>query len=427
MDPELKALLEKAKEAIGLHGETSKAIEEIKAWGLEKGRLAEAEKAVQQVNDQIKAMGDDFKKRLDNVARQVYDGQGNYRGRSFRTETQARTFGLAALLATAAFGVKAAEMLEADHKDWLTAQRATGTAHAGESSMVSHEHSSEIERLIEEYGAARQLFRVMPVTSPTGTWHTRAAGMRARKTKVRTAVAEQAGSWTPLNWSIDDFDILCSYPLSLAEDMIVPFAEMLADEMSLGFAIAEDEDMFIGDGTDTYDNVVGMIPRLINVNGVDDGGGLVLGSGNLWSELVEADVLKLIGQARYVRAGQGRFACSNEFFWQVLAKITTSKGGVTMRESEAGPRFMFNGIDVAITPVMPRVQGNSQVPLLYGDFKLAGTLYSRRQLEMRESREVRFESKEVVLLATERIDMDIHSIGTATTPGPVVGLITQSS
>jgi HK97 family phage major capsid protein len=209
--------------------------------------------------------------------------------------------------------------------------------------------------------------------------------------------------------------------------MIVPFAEMLADEMSLGFAIAEDENMFLGDGTDTYDNVVGAIPRLINVNGVDDGGGLVLASGNLWSEIIEADILKLIGQARYVRPGQGRFACSNEFFWQVLAKITTSKGGVTMRESESGPRFMFNGIDVKITPVMPRVQGNSQVPLLYGDFKLAGTLYSRRQLEMRESREVRFESKEVVLLATERIDMDPHSIGDATTPGPVVGLITQSS
>jgi HK97 family phage major capsid protein len=427
MDPELKALLDQAKQAIGLHGELKAAIDEIKAWGVEKGRLAEAEKAVQQVNDQVKTMAEDFKKRLDNVARQVYDGHGNYRGRCFHTETQARTFGLVALLATSSFGKKAAEMLEADHKDWLTAQRATGTAHTGESSMVAHEHSTAIERLIEDYGAARQLFRVMPVTAPTGTWHARAAGMRAHKTKVRTAVAEQTGSWTPLNWSIDDYDILCSYPLSLSEDMIVPFAEMLADEMSLGFAIAEDENMFLGDGTDTYDNVVGAIPRLINVNGVDDGGGLVLASGNLWSEIIEADILKLIGQARYVRPGQGRFACSNEFFWQVLAKITTSKGGVTMRESESGPRFMFNGIDVKITPVMPRVQGNSQVPLLYGDFKLAGTLYSRRQLEMRESREVRFESKEVVLLATERVDMDVHTIGTAATAGPLVGLITQSS
>ena len=124
----------------------------------------------------------------------------------------------------------------------------------------------------------------------------------------------------------------------------------------------------------------------------------------------------------------GKFSCSNEFFWQVLAKITTGKGGVTMRESgRPAPRFMFNGTTVEITPVMPRIQGNSQVPLLYGDFGLAGTIYDRKQMEIRESREVRFESKEVVMLATERIDLDPHTLGDAVTPGPVVGLITQAA
>ena len=425
MDPELKALLEKAKESIGLSGELQKAIDEIKAWGEEKGRLAEAEKAVQQVNDQIKALTDDFKKRLDNVARQVYDGNGRYHGRCFSSEDQARTFALTALSATSEFGQRAAEMLASDHKDFM--ERATGTAHTGESSLVAHEHSTMIERLVEEYGAARDLFRVMPVGAATGTWHTRDSGLRARKTKVRTAVAEQTAAWSPRNWSIDDFDILVSYPLSLNADMLVAFAELLADEMALGFAIAEDEDMFIGDGTDSYDNVVGAIPRLININGVDDGGGLTLASGNAWSEIIEADVDKMIGQARYVTPGQGRLACSNEFFWQVLARITTGKGGVSMREAEGGPRFMYKGIDVRIVPVMPRVEGNSQIPLLYGDFNKAGTLYTRQEMEMRESREVRFESKEVVLLSTERIDMDVHSIGTASEAGPLVGLITQSS
>jgi HK97 family phage major capsid protein len=370
----------------------------------------------------------DFEKRLKTMAQRVYDGNGHYRG-SFASEDQAVTLSLTVLLSTTTFGGRAKEILEADFSDFHKAmtQRATGTPHSGESSLIAHEHSNVIERLIEDYGAARDLCRVQPVGAATGTWHSRTSGLRARRTRNRTAVGEQTAGWVPRNWSIDDWDILVSYPMSMEMDMLVAFAELLVEEMSLGFAIAEDEDMFIGDGTDDYDNVVGFIPRLININGVDDGGGLVLASGNLWSEIVEADILKLIGAARYVKSGQGRLTCSNEFFWQVLAKITTSKGGVTMRESESGPRFMFNGIDVKINPVMPRVQGNSQVPLLYGDFKKGGTIYSRKQMEIRESREVRFESKEVVLLATERIDMDPHSIGDATTPGPVVGLITQSS
>jgi len=425
MDPELKALLEKAKEAIGLSGELKKAIDEIKAWGAEEGRLAEAEKAVKQVNDQVKEMTETFEKRLAAVASKVYDGNGRYHGRCFNTEDQARCFALMALRMSTEFGTKASEILESDHKDFF--ERATGTAHPGESSMVAHEHSTFIERLVEAYGAARDLFRVMPVPTATGTWHTRATGLRARKTKVRTAVAEQTASWAPRNWSVDDFDILVSYPMSLNADMLVAFAELLADEIALGFAIAEDEDMFLGDGSDLYDNIVGIIPRLKTINGVDDGGGLVLADGNLWSEITEANVDQMIGQARYVTAGQGRLACSNEFFWQVLAKITGGKGGVTMREAEDGPRYQYKGTNVRVVPVMPRAQGNSQIPLLYGDFKKAGTLYTRQEMELRESREVRFESKEVVLLATERVDMDAHTLGDANTAGPVTGLITAAA
>lgn len=425
MDPELKELLEKAKQALGNHKATEDAINEIKAWAAEGGKVAEAEKAIKQINDDIKAMQSSFEKKLQAAHRQAYDAAGNYRGKCFRSEAAAVCFALSVLAGTTEFGTKATEILKADHADYL--ERATGTAHDGESSLVAHTQSTEILRLVEEYGAARKLFQVMPVPTATGTWHKRNSGLRARKTKVRTAVAEQTGAWSPLNWSVEDFDILCSYPISLSEDMFVAFAEMLAQEMALGFSIAEDEDIFIGDGTATYDNIVGLVPRLIAINGVDNGGGLVLADGNAWSEITEANVDTCIGQARYVRPGQGRIACSNEFFWQVLQRINTAHGGVSLREAEGGVRFQYKGTPVEIVNTMPRVEGNSQVPMTYGDHKLAGTLYDRRQLTIRESREVRFESKEVVLLATGRLDMDVHTLGDDTTPGPVVGLITASS
>ena len=424
MDPELKALLEKAKEAIGNQKAHQEAIDEIKAWGAEGGQIAKADAEIKKLALDLKATQEDFAKKINAAKKQAYDAAGNYRGKAFRSETAARCFALAALAATAAHGAKAMEVLKADHADYL--ERATGTAHAGENSLVSHEQSSDILRLVEDYGAARKLFRVMPVSAGTGTWHRRVSGFRAHKTAVRTAVAEQAGAWEPLNWSIDDYDILCSYPISLEEDMFVPFAEMLAQEMALGFAIAEDEDMLIGDGTASYDNVVGLIPRLIAINGVDNGGGLVLADGNAWSEITETNIDTCLGQARHVRSGQGKISCSNEFFWQVLQRTNTAHGGVSLREAEGGVRLQYKGTPVEISSAMPRVEGNSQVPMTYGDHSLAGTIYDRKQLTIRESREVRFESKEVVLLATERIDMDIHTLGNATTPGPVVGLITAS-
>ena len=427
MDPELKELLEKAKEVLGNHAETKKVLDEIRAWGAESGRLAEAEKAVKQVNDEMKELRTDVDKRIGNIQRQAFDANGKYRGRAFASAGQALTFGLAALCFVPQFSAQAKEMLESDHKEFL--ERA-GVEHAGESSLLGHEHFRRIQRLVDDYSVFARRAYPQIMNEATGTFHRRTTGLRARKTKVRSQIPEQALAWVPINLTADDFDILVSYPITLDEDAIITFAEVLAEEMGLGFAIAIEEDGFVGDVTAAYDGVAGLTHRLSTINGVDDGGGLVLSSGAAasgWGGLAHDDVLKLIGQARYVRPGQGALYCSNEFFWQVLAKFIKASGGRTSMETQNGPGLQFEGTPVEITPVMPRATGSSQIPLLFGDLHLSSTLGSRRVLSFRESREARFESKEIVMLASSAFDINNHTLGDADTAGPVVGLITAAA
>jgi HK97 family phage major capsid protein len=428
MDPELKELLAKAKEALANSKKLEEAITEIKSWGADKGRLAEAEKAVNQLREDHKSMMADLTKRLDQIRRQVLSANGSYRG-TFASEEQAREFALLMISRTSRdHSARALEILNADHKEFM--QRATGTPHEGEAGLVPHEHSSRIQRLVEEFGLYGRLAFRMPMSSDTLTFHRRKSGLRARKSKVRTTVSEQTMAWEPINLTAEDFDILVSYPIYLADDALVAIAEVLAQEIGLGFATALDEDGFTGDGTADFDTEVGITFRLTEINGVDDGGGLVLASGAAgagWGGIVEGDIAKLIGQARFVRPGMGRLVGSNEFYWQVLAKLIMAKGGVTRREAEEGPRLQYFGVPYEVTPAMPRTAGNSQVPLLFGDVNRSSTIGDRKRMEIRESREVRFESKEVVVLASARYAINNHSLGDDTTPGPVVGLITPAA
>jgi HK97 family phage major capsid protein len=427
---QLKALIEKAAEKI-LAGDLKQiqaTLNEIKGWGADNGRLKQAEDAVKQLEQQYKTSLADLDQKLAAAARRAYDLHGNYRG-GFGSEEQARTFALCVMARTGddSMRKRSLEILNADHKAFMGAYAKDIT---GDQALIPHEHTSRIERLVEDSSVwARNAF-MMPMTTPEASFTRRVSGMRAHKTKIRTAVDKQNMTVAPISLTAADYDILTSYPKQLEADALIAVAELLLQEMSLGFSIMLEENGLIGDGTDTYDNETGITFLLKEINGVNDGGGLVLGSGAAgsgWTGIGKDDILKAIGQARHVRPGQGVLVCSNEFYWQRLAKIITDAGGVTRSEIEGRPGLQVFGTPVEISHVMPRSTGNSQIAAIYGDIGLSSTHGSRQQLTIETSREAYFTSKEIGVLATARHAINNHTLGDATTPGPVVGIITPAA
>ena len=432
---ELKELIDKAVEKMlgGEPKELLKALNEIRAWGedggegKEAGRIKQAEDAIKQLEEQRKSLEATIDGKIAQAARRAYDAQGNYRGH-FASEDQARTYALVVLSKTGEHEdrKKWLDVMEADHKTFAQQHKDV----AGDQALIPHEHSTRIHRLVEDSSVwAGHVFR-MPMGSSDLSFTRRVSGFRARKTKIRTAVGKQNMAVAPVNLTAASFDILTSYPKELEADALVVVAELLLMEMSLGFSIALEEDGLIGDGTDAYDNEMGILTLLKDINGTDDGGGLVLASGAAgtgWGGIAKDDILKLLGTPRNVRPGGTKAVCSNEFFWQVLAKIITDAGGRTMMESQSGLSLNIFGVPVEISHVMPRSSGNSQVPLIIGDLYQSSTLGDRQQYTVQTSREVYFESKEVGVLGSARYAINNHSLGDAATPGPVAGLITAVS
>jgi HK97 family phage major capsid protein len=204
--------------------------------------------------------------------------------------------------------------------------------------------------------------------------------------------------------------------------------ELIMRSIAFSFARKTDQIAFLGDGSASYFGIQGIIPKLLSINGVDDGGGLVLGTGNAWSELTLTDFQAVQGRLpEYDGDTEPKWYCSRTFYYTVMVKLMLAAGGVTAEEIEGQRRKVFLGDPVEIVQVMPKVEGNSQVCALYGDMSRCATYGDRRSLNVQQSAHYKFAERQVTVLGTQRVAISIEDLGTATEAGPMVGLITQSS
>lgn len=383
--------------------------------------------AMKQLEAQLETQRKDFEARIAKVQR-ANAGRNGWHGK-FDSEDQARAFGALCLSTMANKGVshaadqfarKCAELIERDYPDVHKAMDS-----AADGALIAPEFSDRLVRLVEEYGVFEQAAMTMPMGSDSLTFQRRNGGMSVYVVGENTAGTESDPTYGNVTLTPKELGTLTKVPLTLEEDALAAIGELIATEIAQAFAEASDDDGFLGDGSATYHGFNGVVPVLKAINGVDDGGGLVLADGNNWSEITEANVLTLIGQVRFTR--DLRFYCSNEFFWQVLAKLVLAQGGTTLGEATGGPSMQAFGVPVTITPSMPRTEGNSQIPLLCGDLRRAATVGTRRAITVDTSRDYKFAERQLTVLGHRRMAINVHDVGDATDAGPLVGLITAAS
>ena len=183
--------------------------------------------------------------------------------------------------------------------------------------------------------------------------------------------------------------MLIIFSRELRDDSMIALGNLLADEIAWTMSYAEDLAGFTGDGTSTYGGIVGIIPRLSTLNGVDDGGGLVLGTGNAYSELTLNDFAKMVGitPAYAKKQGLARWHCSSYFYASVMLRLMINAGGNTVRNLEMGatdgPEFL--GYPVSFSEVLPTAEANSQICCLFGDLSKAATLGDREGITLEQS------------------------------------------
>jgi len=220
----------------------------------------------------------------------------------------------------------------------------------------------------------------------------------------------------------------------LNEDAIISVADDLTGEIAQAFAKKIDECGFAGDGTLTYGGIVGVRQALSDVNGANDGGGLVQSANNTYAEVTLAELNKLISICpSYARAG-ATWCCSPLVYDQVISRLCWAAGGNTVRDIINGvPTERAMGYPVTMAEAMPTAEANNQICILFGNFKQAADFGDRRQTTIAQSDSAVinsvsvFERDEIAVRGTARFDINVHDVGTADVAGPVVGLILYSA
>ena len=300
--------------------------------------------------------------------------------------------------------------------------------------LVPEEFGQDLIDLREQYGVFRQHAKVRKMTSDTRTDPRRTGGLTAYFVAEGAAGTESTKAWDQVRLVAKDIMVISRYTNQVSEDAVIDIGDDLAGEITYAFTLKEDQCGFNGDGTSTYGGIVGVRSKLLAINGVDDGGGLVLASGNLWSEITLADLHRVIGRLPQYPGMQPKWFCHNAFYAGVLQSLVMAAGGVTATEIINGvstPKIL--GYPVVISQVFDSAQANSQICCLFGDLSMAASFGDRQQdsIAFSDSATVGgenvFERNEMAIRGVERFDINVHDVGDAINAGPIVGLITAAA
>jgi len=299
----------------------------------------------------------------------------------------------------------------------------TGTTLEGGGATIPTPLSNRIIDLVEEFGVIRREANIMPMSSDTLPIVRRTGGVTAYFTGDPDATTQSEMTLDRINLVAKELSSLSLVPISLAADSIINFGDRIALEQARAFADKEDDCGFNGDGTSTYGGIVGIRTKMIDGNHAGSYDDATAGD-DTWPAYILSDLLGLTGKTPAYPGMNEKWFCSKIAWAQTLQRLAAGQGGSTGAELTNGLAKQFLGFDVALSQKMPKVTTalDEVVVFLFGDLSMAVTMGVRAELTVRVSDQRYFEYRQIGILSSERFDINVHDIGSASAAGPLVGL-----
>ncbi len=312
--------------------------------------------------------------------------------------------------------------------------------------FVLPEIETAIIRLVQEYGIIRKYARVIKTTSATHVMFKRVSGNTMYFISEMGTPTSTDAAWLPITMTPKIAGVLTKYSLILDADAAVNIGDTITEEIALAIAIGEDACAFVGDGTSTYGGIIGIAAKFQQV--LEAGGGT-------WT--TDADVAKLAGAV--VAAGntfaevtlQNFIDTKNKiarfpnikpvwFIHDAAAAATMERlmyalSGNAIPNPVEGVPAKFLGYPIQYVNSMPFADADSQVIALFGDLNLGSCWCDRQGLEIATNTqsETNFLTRTAQVLATERFDYVVHSVGNfyasaaSRTRGAIAALVSMTS
>jgi HK97 family phage major capsid protein len=193
--------------------------------------------------------------------------------------------------------------------------------------------------------------------------------------------------------------------------------------MAYAFAVKEDDCLFNGDGTSTYGGIYGIRPKLIDGTHTMSAVAAATGTDTL-AEIAADDLHSVAGALPEFPGINPRWFCSKRANSLVFEALKTAGGGNTIMDLGGRPNLQWLGDEIVISQAMPKVTTTlgTSIMLVYGDLDMGVTFGDRMGFEVDVLTERYAEYRQIGIIATERMDIVVHGLGSTTAAGPICGL-----
>jgi HK97 family phage major capsid protein len=332
-----------------------------------------------------------------------------------------KAYGMGQLLIYAQSGQeKAGEWLKANGVE-VKAQTEGSNSAGGV--LVPDVFSTDIIRLVEQFGVFRQHARTWPMTRET------ASAPRV----LSEGAAVWLGEGVPLTEADDTYDRvnlvakklgrLTKVSNELIADAAMSVGDLLGQSMAQKFAEAEDDAGFNGDGSSNYSGITGVITKINDGNhtaSVFDFATGVLA----FSDITTAGLDGAYGKLPQFAGLNPSWFLHKAGWANSILRLQNAAGGNTKADLGSGPVNQYDGAPVVLSQKLNSTLSDqaSTVVGLVGDLSMAATVGDRAQLSIRTLNELYAATDETGVVGIERVDINVHDLGDTSSAGPIIAL-----
>ena len=292
--------------------------------------------------------------------------------------------------------------------------------------LVPTEFENTIIDLREDYGVFRGSVGVTPMGSDSMSIPRRAGGVTAYFVAENAQLTESQKGWGQIALAAKKLGALVRMSTELSDDAVINIADDLAQEIAYAFAVKEDDCGWNGDGTSTYGGILGVKKSF--EAGLDSFVGAVNAASGVdtFAEVTATDLANVMGVCPKYAIRDAKWYVSQPGWAVVFQRLLQASGGTTMTEAANGfKQLQYMGYPIMIDQTLPTtVSTINNTPMLYfGDLRKAVTMGERRGIRIKTSDDRYFEYDQIGIQGTERFDINVHDIGSASAAGPLVALM----
>lgn len=306
----------------------------------------------------------------------------------------------------------------------------TSSNNASSGVFVPEPMLNTIIELRERYGKLRQNAMVVPMTSETLSMPRWVSGLTVYYPGENTDITASKTAHNMVSLTARKYAAMAIYPMELMSDAVISFADLFAKEVAEAFAKAEDTNGFLGDGTTTYGGTFGIVTKINDGNHAASIATAATGN-TAFSTLDLVDFNKVLATApQYVKdGGNAKWYISSAGYEDSMARLSYASGGNTKSDLNGGLVKTFLGYPVVEVQVLNSTltADTSAIKCLFGDLSAGVMLGDRQQVSVAADSSRYFEADQIAMKATQRIDINAHSLGDGSTAGPIIALKTPGA